>query len=158
MKTNNEIKIAIAVGVIMITAILIAIIYSKQEAATNSIDLKILKLYEVEGSKDQHVYRECHVTTDDVINLYKEYRKIEKLTNSNKVTGERITGNYKVIKGDEYIAFDGGTNRVYKSDSKAIYMFDSSIYKDVVELCTKSELQSNEQTQSNEIVEKEVKK
>ncbi len=157
MKANNEIKIAIVVGIIMITVILIAVIYSKQEAATNSIDLKIVKLYEVEGSPDQHIYRECHATTDDVIKLYKEYRKIQYLKNEDKVTGERITGNYKVINGDEYIAFDGKTNRVYRSDSASLYLFNSSLYSDVVELCEKSQ-NSETQTQANEKIEKEVKK
>ena len=156
MKANNEIKIAIGVGVIMLTAILIAIIYSKQEVATNSIDLKIYKLYEVEGKKDQHVYRECHVTTDDVIELYKEYRKIAKLSKDDIVKGEGITGNYKIINGDDYIAFDGNSNRVYRSDSASLYAFNSSIYKDVVELCTKSERESIQPKE--EVIEKEVKK
>ncbi len=161
MKTNNEIKIAIVVAIIMITAILIAIIFSKEEKVTNSIDLKVYKLYTIDEKEEKRVYRECHITTDDVIELYKEYHKISSLPDSRKVTNEKINGDYKIVSGSEFIAFDGKTtNRVYRSDSTAIYNFRTTLYDKVVELCTKSEQQETQrtQTQQNEKIETEVKK
>ena len=160
--TNIEIKIAIVIAIIMATVILVAIIFTKEETATNTIDLHIYKLYEVEGSNDQHVYRECNITTDDVIKLYGEYRKIKNLPDSYKKNGESINGDYKIVSGNDYIAFDAkNEGRVYRSDSTAIYGYNSSIYESAVELCSISEQREREKAQSQEQsqkVEKEVKK
>lgn len=161
---NLEIKIAIIVAIIMATVILIAVIFTKQETATNTVDLHVYKLYSVEGSEDEHVYRECNITTDDVIKLYAEYRKIKKLPDSYKLTGKTINGDYKIISGNEFIAFDKGGSRVYRSDTTAIYAFNSTIYQNAVDMCTQSEENAAQSAaaenaaKENEVIEKEVKK
>lgn len=161
-QTNTEVKAAIIVAIIMVTAILIAIIFTKEETATNTIDLHVYKLYDVEGSKDQHVYRECSMTTDDLIKLYSEYRKITKLSDTYRRSGETINGDYKIVSGNEFIAFDSpenseNSNKVYRSDNTAIYMYNSNIYKLAEDLCTQSE-QNAKAKSDQEKIESEVKK
>lgn len=136
MVENKEVKIAIVVGIIMITICLLAFIFYKSgESKTNTIDIKIFKLYDKEGTEDEHEYRECSLTTDERITINSEYRKASKLSDSKKTKGQ-IKGNYKIMSGENYIAFDGDdSNLVYRSDSKGLYSFDSSIYEYVKKVC-----------------------
>ncbi len=135
MENNKEVKIAIIVGIIMITIGLIIFMISKSENTVNELDLKVYRNFTV---KDGREYRECTLTTDDIIEIRREYRKITKLDESSKLTGQSITGVYMVKDGENYIAFDADeSNKVYvKANGKeAIYKVESTIYEKVYNLC-----------------------
>lgn len=138
MVENKEVKIAVIVGIIMITICLLVFIFYKSgnnKVKTNTIDIRIFKLYDKEGTENEHEYRECSVSTDDRITINTEYRKAIKLSDSNKTKGQ-IKGNYKIMSGNDFVAFDGDdSNLIYRSDSKGLYNFDSSIYEYVKKVC-----------------------
>lgn len=129
MQTDKEIKIAIIVGAIMITACIVAYIFYKSETNVNEIDLKVYKVNEKEK-----VYEECHITTDTQIQLNSEFKRATKLNESSRVIGKSITGTYKIVSNDNYIAFDNKENEyyIYRGDTKYLYEFNSTIY-DLVE-------------------------
>ena len=136
MEANKEVKIAIIVGILMITICLIIFIFYRAEANVETLNLKVYKLYDIEGTEDEHEYRECNTTADDIIMLSKEYKRSQNLTENKQVIGKQINGNYKVIYDDEYIAFDAnGTNYIYRSDTERLYNFNSKIYDYVTEIC-----------------------
>ncbi len=135
MENNKEVKIAIIVGLIMITIGLVIFMISKSETKVNNLDLRVYRNFTV---KDGREYRECTITTDDIIEIRREYMKITKLDESNKLTGQSITGVYMVKDGENYIAFDADeSNKVYvKANGKeAIYKVESPVYEKVYNLC-----------------------
>ena len=136
MESNKEVKIAIIVGIIMITICLVIFIFYRAEANVETLNLKVYKLYDIEGTEDEHEYRECSATADEIVMLSKEYKRTQNLTENKQVTGKQINGNYKVIYEDEYIAFDAeGINYIYRSDTERLYSFNSKIYDYVTEIC-----------------------
>ena len=137
MQEKKEIKIAIIVGAIMITICLIAFIFQKSSTEDiEKLDLKIYKLYEVEGSEDEHVYKQCNASTDDLLAMNKEFKKIMNLSTSRQVKGKSIMGSYKVISNDKYIAFDNAKdNLAFRGDTMSMYEVSSTIYEKVIELC-----------------------
>lgn len=136
MNTNKEVKVAIAVGVIMITACLLIFIFNSAENNVEEINLGVYKLYEIEGKEGEHEYRKCRITTDELIYINKEYKKAFKLNEDDRVIGKQITGNYKLLVGDDYIAFDADDNTyVYRSDTKYLYEFNSDVQEYVKKTC-----------------------
>lgn len=137
MQEKKEIKIAIIVGAIMITVCLIAFIFQKSSTEDiEKLDLKIYKLYEVEGSEDEHVYKQCNASTDDLLAMNKEFKKIMNLSTSRQVTGKSIMGSYKVISNNQYVAFDNAKdNLAFRGDTMSMYEVPSTLYEKVIELC-----------------------
>lgn len=136
MTDNKEVKIAIIVGVIMITICLLIFIFHKSSVSTNTVDIKVYKLYDIEGKKDEHEYRSCSVTTEQLLTINKEYKKIKSLKSENKTIGKSINGNYKIMSGEDFIAFDAKDNNyVYRGDIGAIFDYNSSLYEYVKEIC-----------------------
>lgn len=136
MVENKEVKIAIIVAIIMITVCLLAFIFSKSSKVTNEIlDIKVYKLFDKEGTEDEHEYRECNITLDDIKSIQVEYRNIMKLSDSRKTIGQ-INGDYKVTVDNKYIAFDADeSNNVYRGDTNALYSYNSAIYEYVKKVC-----------------------
>jgi len=137
MESNKEIKVAIIVGVIMLTICLLVFIFanSNKEEVQN-IDLKVYKLYTLDDADKSYEYRECSISTEDLITINSEYKKIANLQEDKKVTNKQINGNYKIVNGNNFIAFDAGDeNLVYRSDLPAIFDYDSSVYELVKNLC-----------------------
>ncbi len=136
MSDNKEIKIAILVGTIMITICILAFIFSNAKTPTKeNIDLKVYKLYVIDEESKQYEYRECSSSTDDILTINTEFRKINKLDDSKKVKGQ-IKGNYKIKSKDSYIAFDGEEkNYIYRSDNNNLYEYNSSLYDYVKKIC-----------------------
>ncbi len=133
MQTNKEIKIAIIVGVIMITACILAFIYFKSgDNNINQIDIKVYKVNE-----EEKVYEQCQISTDTLIQINNEYKRISRLTDSSRVKGQSITGTYKVVSGDNFIAFDlnEDKNYIYRGDTQYLYEFDSDLYNIVASAC-----------------------
>lgn len=135
MENNKEIKIAIVVGIIMITICLLAVIISNSNNKLEEINLKIYKNYTTEKGRE---YRECTITTDELITIKREYNKITNISEEKKLAGEKITGIYMIRDGDDYIAFDADkTNKVYvlAKGKQAIYSVPSTIYETVKNTC-----------------------
>ena len=106
---NKEVKIAIIVGVIMITICLVAFIINKNSNKVENINLEIYKSYQLDTGTE---YIRCNVTTDELIKINKEYKKAVKLKEENKLVGKQITGTYMVRDGNNFIAFDDDSKSV----------------------------------------------
>lgn len=136
MEENKEVKIAIVVGALMLTICLIVfIVHSSNNRRNNDIDIKIYKHYDTTGV-NQGEYRECMISTEDALDIYTEFNKAKLLGDTDKITGQIITGTYKVVNGENnYIAFDANSSFIYRSDTNALYSFNSTIYDKVTSLC-----------------------
>lgn len=132
---NKEVKIAIIVGVIMITICLVAFIINKNSNKVENINLEIYKSYQLDTGTE---YIRCNVTTDELIKINKEYKKAVKLKEENKLVGKQITGTYMVRDGNNFIAFDDDSKLVYVSANgiQAILEWNSSIYELVSGTCS----------------------
>lgn len=139
MENNKEIKIAIIVGLIMVTCCIIAFIFYKASTRVENIDVKVYKSHVIDATENKREYRECVITTDILLAINKEYKRAMRLNDDQRVIGKQINGTYKLISGDTYIAFDfdEDTPYVYRGDTKKMYYFKSDIYKQVAEVCTK---------------------
>ena len=132
MQTNKEIKIAAIVGIIMITICIVAIIFYKADKKQNIIDIQVYKV-----NQEAKTYEPCSIPEDLKIQINSEYKTASKLSENNRVIGQQITGLYKVISGNNYIAFDGekDKNYIYRGDTKYLYEFDSTLYDLVKKAC-----------------------
>ena len=132
MQTNKELKIAIIVGIIMVTICILVIIFYNADKTNNDINVQVYKVNE-----ESKTYEQCSVPTDLLIQINSEYRRATNLSDNYRVIGQRINGTYKILSGDNYIAFDGekDKNYVYRGDTKHLYEFDSSVYSLVIEAC-----------------------
>lgn len=137
MQTNKELKIAITVGIIMITICLLAIIYVKSERNANINNLNHIDIKVYKANDEKKSYEQCHITTDMLIQINNEFNKAYRLTESDRVVGKNITGTYRVQSGDKWIAFDFNEKEqyVYRGDTKYLYQFESELYKTVSEAC-----------------------
>ncbi len=135
MENNKEVKIAIIVGIIMITISLLAIIIHNSNTKIEEVSLKVYKNYTTEDGRE---YRECTLTTDELISIKREYNKATNINEDKKLTGQTITGTYMIKDGDEYIAFDADdSNKVYvlANSKQAIYSLESTMYETVKNAC-----------------------
>ena len=135
MNTKKEIIIAIVVAILMIAICLIIYLVNtnKNVSAPN---VKVYKLYEVEGSEDEHVYKECRISTEDQLTLKKEFKRATKLADSKIVTGKSIMGSYKIIIDDTYIAFDNKEDKIfYNGQKNRLYNLASQMYEIVINTC-----------------------
>lgn len=135
MQTNRELKIAIIVGIIMITLCLVLFISNKSESNLETIDIHIYK-----ANQAEQLYEECSgvITTDELIVINSAVKSAYRLTENDRLIGEKITGLYKVTAGDDYaIIFDGETDKniIYREDTQYLYNFESSIYETVKKVC-----------------------
>lgn len=139
MKKNNEIKWAIAVAAIMLTVCFIAFTFANRDKKqAESIDLKVYKLIKNGDNYKDYTYQECKISTDNLVTINKEFNRVFKLEDKNKVTGTKILGEYKIESGKLYLAFDtsGDAEKViYRNDTSSLYEYNSNIYKLVSELC-----------------------
>lgn len=134
MTNNKEIKIAIAVGVIMLTICFVIVVSgaSTKKAIQNASEIKVYKHYN-DGEKQE--YHECNITTNDLVNINNEYNSILQLDEEDKYPGASINGTYRITKGTSFIAFDGTDNLVYRGDTEAIYIYQTDLYEYVANLC-----------------------
>lgn len=135
MKEN---KIALVLAIIVITITLVAAISyaNNNKVDLENLDIKVYKLYEKEDSEDEHVYRECLVGQDKLATLVTEFNKSYRLNENKKLSGKQITGSYKLIYKDKFIAFDNSEdNIIYLGENNALYEFKSDLYKTVIDIC-----------------------
>ncbi len=157
METNREVKIAIIVGAIMLTACLVFFIFTRSGVEVEDMNLKVYKLHQKENGEGNE-YRQCKIPTDQLVPIYKQYKRAAKLTEKSQVTGQQINGDYKLISGDNFIALDEeGYNLIYRSDTSRLYSFNSIIYDLVVEACAEEESEKDK-TEKEEKPKEEAKK
>lgn len=133
---NKEVKVAIVVGLIMITACIIFYIISNSNNKVEEINIEIYKSYQLDEGRE---YIRCNVSTDELVSINREYKKITKLQEEDKLVGRQINGTYMIRNGEEYIAFDAdGNNLVYVNANgiQAIFNHSSSIYELVSSTCS----------------------
>ena len=169
METNREVKIAIIVGLIMITGCIIAFIVAKNKNNPNiTMDLHVYKHIELEDGTNGKYY-ECSIPTDTLVKINNEFKRVMNLKDANKVKdlNANLEGTYKIASGSNFIAFDAaGNNYVYRSDTTAIYDYSSEMYKEVATQCAyitrdsvqQAENKNTEEEETKEETKKETKK
>ena len=137
MQTNKELKIAIIVGIIMVTICILAFLYVKSERTSyankyNQIDIQVYKVNE-----EAKTYVPCHISTETLIQINSEFNRAYRLKDSSRVVGKSITGTYRVQAGNKWIAFDLNeeSKYVYRGDTKYLYEFNSNLYEIVAKAC-----------------------
>lgn len=139
MEENKEVKIAIIIGIIMITICIVMFITVKSKNKVNNIDVKVYKLYENtnDEGKTEYQYRPCTINnTDTTIDIYRETAKALKLTEDSLIVGKQIKGEYKVEYNGKMIALDINDDQlVYLNDTQKLYKFNSDIYEKVKNVC-----------------------
>lgn len=136
MENNKEIKIAIIVGALMLTACLVAYIFYKSSTKVENIDIKVYKNYTTE---DGRAYYECNISTEDLLTINSEYKRLTNLKKSESIKGASITGTYMIRNGEDYIAFDATeSNLVFFNinGNQAIYELTSTMYDIVKNACS----------------------
>ena len=142
MAAKREIKVAIVVGIIMLTICAVAFIinYRNLHPKIKTFDLKVYKHIMLNEQTKQGTYVECTIPTDELAKIDLDFRKIMNLDDKHKVEASIdniITGNYKIVSGVNYIAFDVTNKKlVYRNDTTALYKYNSDLYKNVEELCS----------------------
>ena len=131
MKSRLELKIAAVVGVIMLLICLFVL--TKQHAKKNEVvDLKVYKHIE---NEQQRGYVECIITTEELSKINKEMKKVENLNDSTLLRGT-IEGNYKIVIGDNFYAFDKvDDNFIFRSSDKELHAFEGETFEIVVNRC-----------------------
>ena len=139
MNTNREIKIAIAVGLIMITGCIVAFIIARNNNNPNvTLDIHIYK-HIGDTNNNSGKYYECAIESDKLPRINNEFKRIHNLKDSNKVIklSANIEGIYKVSSGSNFIAFDAnGSSYVYRGDTTAVYEYPSEIYDEIAAACS----------------------
>lgn len=140
MDTNREVKIAIIVGLIMITGCLLAFIISKNKnkVDVNNIDLQVYKNVQLAG-EESGMYYQCIIDSKDLPAINNEFKRIMNLKESNKESDitSKIDGIYKIVSGTNFIAFDAdGSGHVYRNDTTGIYIYNSEMYQKIANACS----------------------
>jgi hypothetical protein len=133
MNNNKEVKIAIIVGIIMITICLLAVIINNSKNDIEQINLKVYK-------NENREYNQCSITTDELITINREFNRATRIKEEKQLAGESITGTYMVKIDDNFVAFDAdGKNKIYVSANgkEAIYELPTPMYEIVKKACNK---------------------
>jgi len=167
METNREIKIAIIVGLIMLTGCLVAFIVVHNKNNTGpTLDLHIYKHVKLDGEKTGKYY-ECSIASDKLPLINNDFKRIFNLKDSSRETSleAHLEGLYKVVSGSNFIAFDAdGSNLVYRSDTTGLYIFQTETYSLIADACsyiskdTVGSEETNEETEAKETETKETEK
>ena len=139
METNREIKVAIIIGLIMITGCIVAFIISKNN---NNPEITLdLKIYKHLGDTDNNTgkYYECIIATDELQSINNDFKRIMNLKDGSKVRSldANIDGTYKIVSGTNFIAFDAnGSSYVYRSDTTGVYNYPTEMYANIASSCS----------------------
>lgn len=136
MKDNGEVKIAIAIGIVVLLICFIIYVVNNNQLKTENIDIKVYKLFTSEEDETKHYYGECILPDDDLAAINKEFYKIRKKSVNDRLLHETIYGDYKIVSGDSFIAFDDNDKSyVYDGVKNVIYNYDSPIYELIINRC-----------------------
>ncbi len=145
---SKEVKIAIILGVILVTISLLIIIVSGNKN-TQEIDLKVYKLERIDGDTskkavgeikaEDYQYVECKVNTDEMIEIYRDLKKVYSLDESKVVSNKKIVGYYKVVSKSRSYAFDIAEKNddqiIFRGDTELLYKYDSPTLKTIENIC-----------------------
>ena len=135
LNTHNELIIAGVVVLIMVAVIIFVVGVNNSKKDKNTNDLKVYVFKPNPGSKYEGVYNECNLTDSEYNIIYNAYMDARKLDGASRIPDHEFTGNYKIINGDEFIAFDGDEDYFYSSRLNILLSFKSDLYKTVIEAC-----------------------
>ncbi len=139
MENNKTIFIIAVIVVVFVT--LTAILYTDKVKPSNGLtdteyDIKVYKSHENKNAKSGHSYAECEIDPANKAFLIAEFNRITSLGEGSEITNASINGTYRIDYKDKMIAFDNEKDRiVYVGSKNKLYMYDSTIYKKVIEYC-----------------------
>ena len=139
MDSNKTIFIIAVIIVVFVT--LTAILYANKVKPSNGLteteyDIKVYKSHENKKVESGHSYAECEIDPANKPLLIAEFNRISSLEDKNVITNASINGTYRIDYKDGMIAFDNDKDLVvYVSKKNKLYMYDSIIYKKVMEYC-----------------------
>lgn len=133
---KNLILGSIAIIAVVLVALILFFPRNEVEQTTNKLDdIKVLVHHEKTDEKEGY-YSECNISTENLVKVRNEYDKAIKLTFDASASGVRINGDYKVMVGEDYVAFDKEhNNKIYISDANMMFNFKSTIYDIVINTC-----------------------
>ena len=144
MKTNKELIIAICVGIIMV-AFCLFMVFGKGLMKLDTSNLKVYKLNEIPGvdledetipDEEKYVYTECSVAPQDKEFILKQFNTVIAFKIEQTKAGANIKGNYKIVNGEDFIAFDGSeTHEIYSSKTNRVHSYNNEIYEKVINAC-----------------------
>lgn len=133
---ENKIAFVLALAVISITLVGAIAYASSNKPDEEALNVKVYKLFEKEDSETGHVYRECSVSKEKLEFIANEFNKSYKVSEEKLLNGKQITGSYKIIYNDKFIAFDNAEdNMIYLSETKNLYEFKSELYDTIIDIC-----------------------
>lgn len=138
MDNKNLIIGSIAIIVVTLFALVLFLPKNKNISSSSNISLDDVAVYRhIEKTADTAGYYEpCSLSTEDLVKVRNEFAKIYDVRDSDVVYEQTINGDYKVVVGDEYIAFDKNNNGVmYLGTVNALFKVDSTMYDIVIKSC-----------------------
>lgn len=139
MESNKTLFIISIIVVIFVT--LVAILYTDKVKPSNGMeeteyDIKVYKSHDNSNVESGHSYAECEVDPSNKALLIAEFNRISALGDSSVITNASINGTYRLDYKGAIIAFDNDTDKVvYVGKNNKLYLYDSPIYKKVMEYC-----------------------
>lgn len=139
MESNKTLFIISVIVVVFVT--MVAILYTNKVKPSNGLtetnyDIKVYKSHENAKVESGHSYAECEVDPANKAILVAEFNRISALGEKNEITNASINGTYRVDYNGAMIAFDNDTDHiVYVAKNNKLYVYDSTIYKKVIEYC-----------------------
>ena len=138
MDNKNLIIGSIAIIVVTLFALVIFLPKDKNVSTASNIKLDEVEVFKhVEKTSDADgYYSPCSLSTEDLVKVRNEFDKIYDVRDSDVVYEQRINGDYKVVVGDEYVAFDKNNNGImYLGTINALFKVDSTMYDIVIKSC-----------------------
>lgn len=137
MKTKREVYVAIGVAIFMILLCFFLYFFTSKKE-TNVLDIKVYKLNTLED--ESYEYRECFIGTDVKLDIDKLFKNVTKLSDNKQLSGVGINGDYKIVSGDRYLAFDGNNDgKVYDGERNKVFTYSSDLYEKIVTYCGQKE-------------------
>ncbi len=136
MDSKNLIMGSIAIIVVVILGVLIFL--PKNGANAVSVDLSDVEVFvhKEKTEETEGYYYPCSLSTEDLIKVKNEFTKAYKVNEESIVTGKSINGDYKVVVGEKFIAFDKENEGImYLGSLNNLYSVESGLYNIVIKAC-----------------------
>ena len=137
---DNIKKQLIIAGIVsfIIIAICIGFIIQEKSKESKVIDLKVYKYYGDVENPDEGYYKECFISTEEQLKINRQVKKVSKIKNKSSITS--INGNYKIVVGDSFYAFDNSKDNImFDGNNQVIRDFKSDIYDIIIKRCNKED-------------------
>ncbi len=135
---DNKNLILGSIAIIVVVIVAVVLFLPKGDAnnvKTSIVDVNIY-IHHDKTEDTEGYYSKCKVSTEDLVKIRNAYEERKNFTEDNRVTSMSINGDYKVIVGNNYMAFDKESNNiVYDSEYNSLFEFKSNIYDLVIKAC-----------------------